>query len=111
MPYSNRRRHNPPSIPQTAYQTLIISCPNFDPIYKVILLENPNVWNLPPTKRRIFEKREEKEKGARIEKQQMWNLIWKAPCFKRREENEDEIGKLPGEILLKESKKGDHTFL
>jgi hypothetical protein len=30
---------------------------------------------------------------------------------KRREEKEDEICKLSGEILLKESKKGDHTFL
>jgi hypothetical protein len=40
MPYSNQRRHNSPSIPQTPYQTLIIHCPNFDPIYQVILLEN-----------------------------------------------------------------------
>jgi hypothetical protein len=32
----------------------------------VILLENPNEWNLFPAKRRILEKR---EKGARIEKQ------------------------------------------
>jgi hypothetical protein len=38
MPYSNQRRHNSPSIPQTPYQTHIISCPNFDPIYQVILL-------------------------------------------------------------------------
>jgi hypothetical protein len=41
MPYSNQRRHNPPSIPQTPYQTLIIPCPNFDTIYQVILLEIP----------------------------------------------------------------------
>jgi hypothetical protein len=46
-------------------------------------------------------KKEEKEKGARIEKQKRWNLIWKAPCFKRRKENEDEIYKLLGGILLK----------
>jgi hypothetical protein len=56
-------------------------------------------------------KKEEKEKGARIEKQKRWNPIWKDPCFKRRKEKEDEIYKLLGEILLKESKKGDHTFL
>ncbi len=56
MPYSNQRRHNPPSIPQTPYQTLIIPCPNFDPIYQVILLENSNEWNLSPTKRRILKK-------------------------------------------------------
>jgi hypothetical protein len=69
MPYSNRRRHNPPSIPQTPYETLIIPCPNFDPIYQVIILENSNEWNVSPAKRRILEKIEEKEKekGARIE--------------------------------------------
>jgi hypothetical protein len=41
------------------------------------------------------------EKGARIEKQKRWNLIWKAPCFIRGKEKEDEIYKLLGEILLK----------
>jgi hypothetical protein len=46
MPYSNQKRHNPPCIPQTPYQPHIIPCPNFDPIYQVILLENPNEWNL-----------------------------------------------------------------
>jgi hypothetical protein len=56
MPYSNRRRHNPPSIPQTPYQTLIISCPNFDLIYQVIVLQNSNEWNLSPAKRRIIKK-------------------------------------------------------
>jgi hypothetical protein len=66
--YSNRRRYNPPSIPQTPYQTLIIPCPSFDPIYQVIILENSNEWNLPPAKRRIL-KKQEKEKGAKIEKQ------------------------------------------
>jgi hypothetical protein len=66
MPYSNQKRHNPPSIPQTPYQPLIIPCPNFDPIYQVTLLENSIEWNLFPAKRRILEK---KEKGARIEKQ------------------------------------------
>jgi hypothetical protein len=81
MPYSNKKRHNPPSIPQTPYQPLIIPCPNFDPIYQVILLENPNEWNLFPAKRRILKKKE------------------------------DKICKLLGEILSKERKKGDHIFL
>jgi hypothetical protein len=62
MPYSNHRRHNSPSIPQTPYQTLITPCPNFEPIYQVILLVNSNAWNLSPAKRRILEKGEEKEK-------------------------------------------------
>jgi hypothetical protein len=62
--------HNPPSIPQTPYQTLIITCPNFDPIYQMILLEKSNEWNLSPAKRRILKREEnKKEKGARIEKQ------------------------------------------
>jgi hypothetical protein len=69
----------------------------------VILLENPNEWNLFPAKRRILEKR-----GARIEKQKRWNLIWRAPCYKKKE---DEIYKLLGEILSKERQKGDHIFL
>jgi hypothetical protein len=63
MPYSNRRRHNLPSIPQTPYQTPITPCPNFDPIYQVIFLENSNGWNLSPAKRRIL-----KKGGGRIEK-------------------------------------------
>jgi hypothetical protein len=67
MPYSNQRRHNSPSIPQTPYQTLIIPCPNIDPIYQVILLENSNEWNVSPAKRRIFKKK--REEGVRIEKQ------------------------------------------
>jgi hypothetical protein len=50
MPYSNRRMHIPPSIPQTPCQTLIISCPNSNPIYQVILLENSNGWNLSQAK-------------------------------------------------------------
>jgi hypothetical protein len=68
MPYSNQRRHNSPSIPQTPYQPLIIPCPNFDPIYQVILLENLNEWHLSPAKEGSS-KKEKKEKGARIEKQ------------------------------------------
>jgi hypothetical protein len=38
----------------------------------VILLENPNKWNLFPAKRRILKKR---EKGATIEKKKRKNLI------------------------------------
>jgi hypothetical protein len=45
------------------------------------------------------------EKWARIEKQKRWNLIWEAPCLKRRDEKEDKICKLLGEILLKKRKK------
>jgi hypothetical protein len=65
MPYSNHGRHNSPSIPQTSYQTLIIPCPNFDPIYQVILLENSNEWNLSPAQDGSLK---ERERGARIEK-------------------------------------------
>jgi hypothetical protein len=67
MPYSNQRRHNSSSIPQTPYQPLTIPCPNFDPIYQVILLENPNEWNLFPAKRRILEKKKKEQelKGKR----------------------------------------------
>jgi hypothetical protein len=54
--------HNLPSIPQTPYQTLIIPCPNFDPIYQVILLENSNEWNLAQAKRGILEKKKKKKK-------------------------------------------------
>jgi hypothetical protein len=69
MPYSNRRRHNSPSIPQTPYQNLIISCPNFDPIYQVILLENSNEWNRSPRKegssKKIKKVRKEKDQGLK----------------------------------------------
>jgi hypothetical protein len=63
MPYSNRRRHNSPSIPQTPYQTLIFPCPNFDPIYQVILLENSNEWNLSLAKEGSSKK--EREQGLK----------------------------------------------
>jgi hypothetical protein len=62
MPYSNQRRHNSPSIPQTPCQTLVIPCPNFDPIYQVVLLENFNEWNLSPAKEGSLKKREKREK-------------------------------------------------
>jgi hypothetical protein len=60
MPYSNIRRNNPPRIPQTPYQILIIPYLNFDPIYQVTLLENSNEWNLSPAKRRILKKQKTK---------------------------------------------------
>jgi hypothetical protein len=82
MPYSNRRRHNSPSIPQTPYQTLIIPFPNFDPIYQVILLENSNEWNLSPAKdgssKREREKREQGLKRKRGE-----TLVEKLHVFRR----------------------------
>jgi hypothetical protein len=58
MPYSNRRRHNSSSIPQTPYQTLTIPCPNFDHIYQVIILENSNEWSLPKAKEGSSKERE-----------------------------------------------------
>jgi hypothetical protein len=81
MPYSNRRRHNSPTIPQTPYQILIIPCRNFDPIYQVILLEKSNEWNLSPEKEGSSK---EIERGARTEKKKRWNLSWKAPCIERK---------------------------
>jgi hypothetical protein len=64
MPYSNQRTHNPPSIPQTPYQTLIIPCLNFDPIYQVILLENFNDC-LPSKKKDPQKKKKKKEQGLK----------------------------------------------
>jgi hypothetical protein len=116
MPYSNRRRHNSPSIPQTPYQTLIIPCPDFDPIYQVTLLENSNEWNLSSTKEG-FSKKEKKKKERKRKKREQGlkskrgeTSYEEAPCFKRKN-REDKIYKLMEEILLKEGKKGDHIFL
>jgi hypothetical protein len=103
MPYSNRRRHNSPSIPQTPYQTLIIPCPNFDPIYQVILLENSNEWNLSQQKKDTKKKEEQGLKRKRGE-----TSFKKLHVSKKRE---DKIYKLLGEILSKERKNGDHIFL
>jgi hypothetical protein len=61
MPYSIRTRHNSPGIPQTPYQTLIIPCPNLDPIYQVILLENSNEWNLSSAKEGSSKRERERE--------------------------------------------------
>jgi hypothetical protein len=110
MPYSNQRRHNSPSIPQTPYQTLIIPCPNFDPIYQVILLENSNEWNLSPAKEGSSKKKKKKERGARIEKKRGETSVKKLHVLRKRE-REDEIYKLLGDILSKERKKEDHNFL
>jgi hypothetical protein len=82
MPYSNWGRRNSPSIPQTPYQTLIIPCPNFDPIYQVILQENSNEWNLSPAKEGSSKKWESE---ARIEKQKRWNLKWRSSMFQKKE--------------------------
>jgi hypothetical protein len=104
MLYSNRRRHNSSSISQTPYQTLIISCPNFNPIYQEIILENSNEWNLSPTKEGSPERERERSKDWKekeVKSQLKSSMFWK----------KDEIYKLLGEILSKERKKGDHNFL
>jgi hypothetical protein len=80
MPYSNRRRHNLPSILQTPYQTLIIPCPNFDPIYQVILLENSNEWNLSPEKKDPQKKGE--EQGLKSKRGE--TSYEEAPCLEKR---------------------------
>jgi hypothetical protein len=103
MPYSNPRKHNSPSIPQTTYQTLIIPCPKFDPIYQVILLENSNEWNLSLAKEGSSK---ERERGARIEKKKRWNLSWKVPCFEKKERM-----KFTSCWERFYQKKGDHKFL
>jgi hypothetical protein len=102
MPYSNRRRHNPPSIPQTLYQTLIIPCPNFDHIYQEILLENSNEWNLSPAKRRILKKNKKKKKKHGLKSKRDETSFEKLPVSKEKNKKEDEIYELVGEILLKE---------
>ncbi len=99
MPYSNQRRHNPPSIPQTPYQTLIIPCPNFDPIYQVILLENSNEWNLSPAKEGSSKKREK----HRLKSKRGETSFEKLHVSKK-EKKKDEIYKPLGEILSKERK-------
>jgi hypothetical protein len=110
----DRRRHNSPSIPQIPYQTLIIPCPNFDPIYEVILLENSNEWNLSPAKegssKKEEKKKKEKKQGLKSErgKTSFENL---RDSKREKKKREDGIYKLLGEILSKESKKGDHIFL
>jgi hypothetical protein len=93
MPYSNKKWHIPPSIPETPYQTLIIPCPDFDPIYQVILLENSNVWILFQAKEGSL-----KRKGARIEKKKGKTSYEELHVA----EKENEIYKLLGEILSKE---------
>jgi hypothetical protein len=98
--------HNSPRIPQTPYQTLIIPCPNFDPIYQVILQENSNEWNLSLVKE--GSSKIKRERGARIEKKKGETSVEKLHVLKKRE---DEIYKLLEEILSKERVKGDHNFL
>jgi hypothetical protein len=46
----------------------------------VILLEKSNEWNLSQVKEGSSKKR---EKGARIEKQKRWNLIWRSSMFQK----------------------------
>jgi hypothetical protein len=96
MPYSNSKRHIPPSIQQTPYQPLIIPCPNFDPIYQVILLENSNEWNLFPAKTRIL-----KKKGEQGLKSKRGETSYEELYVTKKE---DEIYMLLGDILSKERK-------
>jgi hypothetical protein len=88
MPYSNQRRHNSPSIPQTPYQTLIIPCPNFDPIYQVVLLENFNEWNLSPAKEGSLKKKRKKERKRKTEQglnsKRGETSYEEARCFKKK---------------------------
>jgi hypothetical protein len=99
MPYSNQRRHNSPSIPQPPYQTFIIPCPKFDPIYQVILLENSNEWNLSPAK-----EGSSKKGGQRLKRKRGETSIEKLHVL-RKERKERIIYKLLGETLSKERKK------
>jgi hypothetical protein len=59
-----------------------------------------------PSNRRILKKREQGLKRKRGE-----TLVEKLHVLRKREERDDEIYKLLGEILSKETKKGDHNFL
>jgi hypothetical protein len=59
-----------------------------------------------PQQKKDPRKREEGLKSKRGE-----TSYEEAPCFKKKENKEDEICKLLGEILSKERKKGDHIFL
>jgi hypothetical protein len=103
MPYSNWRRYNSPSIPQTTYQTLITPCPNFDPIYQVILLENSNEWNLSPATRIFKEKEKSKDWKAKEAKPDL-----KSSMFQKKERGWDL--QVVGRDSMKR-KKGDDNFL
>jgi hypothetical protein len=100
--YSNRRRHDSPSIAQTPYQTLIIPCPNFDPTYQVFLLENFNEWNLSLAKEGSLKKNREHGLKSKRGKTSFEKL------HVSKKKREDEIYKLLGVIPSKERKKGDH---
>jgi hypothetical protein len=43
----------------------MIPCPNFDPIYQVILLKNFNEWDLSPAKSWILKKKKKKKQGLK----------------------------------------------
>jgi hypothetical protein len=107
MPYSNRRRHNSPSIPQTPYQTLITPYPNFDPIYQVILLKNSNEWNLSLAKEGSSKKRERERnkdwKGKEVKPQLKSAMFWE----NKRGWNLHAAGR----DSIEKRKKGDHNFL
>jgi hypothetical protein len=111
MPYSSRRRHNSPSISQTSYQTLIIHCPNFDPIYQVILLENSNEWNLSLAKEGSSKR--ERERGEKEKKGKEQGLKRKGgkTSFEKlhvSKREKKERMKLLGEILSKRKERRSH---
>jgi hypothetical protein len=112
MPYSNWTRHNSLSIPQTPYQTLIIPCPIFDPIYQVILLENSNEWNLSLAKEASAEREREREREASIEKKRGETLVEKFHIFRKKKSgwNLHVVGR-DSIKRKKERKKGDHNLL
>jgi hypothetical protein len=85
MPYSNQRRHNAPCIPQTRYQTLFISCPNFDPIYQVNLLENPNECNLSPVKEESWQKERERERSKDWKEKEVKPQLKSSMFFEKKE--------------------------
>jgi hypothetical protein len=76
--YSSWRKHNPSSIPQTPYQTLITPYPNFDPIYQVILLGCSNEWNLSPAKEGSSKKKQ------RLKSKRCETSDEEAPYFKEK---------------------------
>jgi hypothetical protein len=46
-----------------------------------------------------------KKEGVRIEKKKRWNHSWKAPCFEKRKEREDEIYMLLGETIKRKKER------
>jgi hypothetical protein len=73
----------------------------------VILRENSNEWNLSPIKEGSSKTKEREEQGLKSKRCE--TSFEKLHVSKKKKDGE--IYKLPGEILSKERKKGDHIFL